>query len=664
MKTNCLGLVSSFFLSGLLLACGGGGSTPPVNPLSVTTTSLASGQTSTAYSATLSATGGVAPYSWTVKSGTLPAGLSLSAAGVIAGTPTTAGAANVTVQVSDSETMPQTAVSGSLTLAISSGTLKITSTTADPGTVGTAYNFQLTASGGVPPYTWAVASGSTLPAGLALSSAGVVSGTPTASGTFNPSIAVTDETTSNTVSEPVSFTINPSGNPLPDGNYAFQFNGNAAGGNPVGINGVFQVTKGAVGIGFYNENELNQAPQAQQDITGGSASIAPNGLGQLELTLQSGNVTFALAVPASALTPGSDSDIRIIEFDDTTGTGMRGSGVLKTANFNGSLSAIKGGYAFAFSGWDMHSQPAAAAGSFQADGLGNITTGIADVNDNGTLSSYTAVTGTYTTDPVGSGVITLKLAAGLTVTYTYYQVTPTELLATSGDLSSATIPLVSGSALQQTGPFSNASFTGANVLELNGNALQTAFYIPDITLGLLASDGNGNLAAAYDEYKGSLIAPQTYTATYTVDPATGRTPITASATRAILYLVSNKKAFVLGADASTSSGLLEAQAGLPFTNTSLKGNYLGGTIPWPALNVVSLIAADGAGNAQFTSNSSGSKGLQSDQKISGTYSVDALGRAVFTVSGDATPRIFYVVSPTKTVLLSGDGGGYLSGFEQ
>jgi hypothetical protein len=189
-------------------------------------------------------------------------------------------------------------------------------------------------------------------------------------------------------------------------------------------------------------------------------------------------------------------------------------------------------------------------------------------------------------------------------------------------------------------------------------------YIPDITLGLLASDGNGNLAAAYDEYKGSLVAPQTYTATYAVDSATGRTPITASGTRAILYLVSNTKAFVLGADASTSSGLLEAQSGLPFTNASLKGNYLGGTIPWPALNVVSLVAADGAGNAQFTSNSSGSNGLQSDQKISGTYSVDALGRAVLTVSGDATPRIFYVVSPTKTVFLSGDGGGYLSSFEQ
>jgi hypothetical protein len=664
VKSKCLGLLSSFVLSGLLLACGGGGNTPPPAPLSVTTTSLPSGQTTVAYSATLSATGGTPPYNWTVKSGALPAGLSLSAAGAIAGTPTTAGAASVSVQVSDSAAIQQTAASGNLTLAISGGTLKITSTVAATGTVGTPYNFQLQATGGVPPYTWAAAMGSTLPAGLSLSSAGVVTGTPTAAGTFNPNIAVTDETTANTTSEPVSFTINPSGTPLPDGNYAFQFNGNAADGNPVAINGIFEVVKGAVAIGFYNENELNQAPPSQQTLVGGSATIGTDGLGQLELSLQSGKVTFALAAPASALTSGSDSDIRIIEFDDTTGTGMRGSGVLKIANPTGALSDIKGGYAFVFSGWDTHSQPTAVGGSFQADGLGNITTGTADINDNGTVSSYTAVTGTYTTTPVGAGVITLKLAAGLTVTYNYYQVTPTELFATSRDLSSSTIPLVSGSALQQTGTFSNASFTGANVLELNGNAVQTALYIPDITLGLLTSDGNGNVTAAYDEYKGSLLAPQTYTATYVVDPATGRTPITAGGTKAILYLVSNAKAFVLGADASTSSGLLEAQSGSPFANTSLKGNYLGGTIPWPDLQVVSLVAADGTGNVQFTSDSSSSSGLVSDQKVSGTYSVDAHGRAILTISGDPTPGIFYVVSPTRAVFLSGAGGGYLSSFEQ
>ena len=140
---------------------------PPANPLSITTTSLQQGQTAVAYNATLSATGGTAPYSWTVKSGKLPAGLSLSTGGTISGTPTTAGAAAITVQVSDSATTPQTAVSGNLTLAINGGTLQTTSTVATVGTVGTAYQFQLQATGGVPPYTWSTASGSSLPAGLA-----------------------------------------------------------------------------------------------------------------------------------------------------------------------------------------------------------------------------------------------------------------------------------------------------------------------------------------------------------------------------------------------------------------------------------------------------------------------------------------------------------------
>jgi len=664
VKSTALGVVSSFLLSGLLLACGGGGSNPPANPLSITTTSLQQGQTTVAYNATLSATGGTAPYTWTLKSGTLPAGLSLSTGGTISGTPTTAGAASITVQVSDSATRPQTADSGNLALAISGGTLKITSTTATTGTVGTAYNFQLEASGGVPPYTWAVGSGSALPAGLSLSAAGVVSGTPTAAGSFNPSIAVTDETSTNTISEPVAFTINPAGTPLADGNYSFQFRGTAHDGNAVAIDGTFEVSKGAIGIGFYDENELNQAPVTDQTITGGSASIGANGLGQLELTLQSGNITFALAAPASATTAGNDTDIRIIEFDDTTGTGMRGSGVLKVSTFNGSLSAIKGGYAFGFSGFDTHSQPFAMAGSFQADGAGNITSGAFDANDNGTMLDVSTLTGSYTVDPVGRGTITLKVSPSATLTYRFSQVSPTELLVISGDISSATVPLSAGTALQQTGTLSNASFTGANVLQLTGSAIQTALFIPDVTLGLLTSDGNGNLTATYDEYKVSLLAPQTYTATYTVDAATGRTPITASGTPPILYLISNAKAFVVGTDASASSGLLEAQSGSPFTSASLKGNYLGGTIPWPDLQVVSLVAADGAGNAQFTSDSSGPTGLQTNQMLSGIYAVDTHGRVVFKTSTDSTSRIFYVVSPTKAVLLSGEAGGYLSSFEQ
>ena len=73
-----------------------------VNPasLQVTTSSLPAGTVGTAYSQSLSASGGTTPYSWSVTSGSLPAGLSLGSGGTISGTPTSAGTSTFTVQVS------------------------------------------------------------------------------------------------------------------------------------------------------------------------------------------------------------------------------------------------------------------------------------------------------------------------------------------------------------------------------------------------------------------------------------------------------------------------------------------------------------------------------------------------------------------------------------
>jgi hypothetical protein len=162
-------------------------STDPIAPPVVTTASLPVGTTTVAYSQTLSASGGVSPYTWSVASGTLPAGLTLSADGVISGTPTAGGTSTFTVRVTDSGSR-----TGTKSLSIVVGTpVGVTTASLANGNVGTALSRTLAASGGATPYTWSLTSGA-LPAGLSLSAAGVISGTPTTASTANFTVQVSD----------------------------------------------------------------------------------------------------------------------------------------------------------------------------------------------------------------------------------------------------------------------------------------------------------------------------------------------------------------------------------------------------------------------------------------------------------------------------------------
>jgi hypothetical protein len=87
-------------------------------PVVITTSSLANGTVNVAYTATLVATGGTTPYTWSLVSGSLPAGLTLdSTNGAITGTPTSAGTAHLTVRVSDTGNPVQT-VTKSLSIAV------------------------------------------------------------------------------------------------------------------------------------------------------------------------------------------------------------------------------------------------------------------------------------------------------------------------------------------------------------------------------------------------------------------------------------------------------------------------------------------------------------------------------------------------------------------
>jgi uncharacterized repeat protein (TIGR01451 family) len=171
-------------------------------PISISTSSLPAGFVTQFYTQTLSASGGGGSYTWSVASGSLPAGLVLSSFGVLSGTPTAVFNQTFMVQVSDQWL---TTAQVQLSLSITANPLTITSLFLPTAYNGTSYSYVMNASGGIPPYTWTLDSGA-LPTGLVLRSSGNLVGTPLSSGTATFSARVTDSSSAS-VAEPFTLTV-------------------------------------------------------------------------------------------------------------------------------------------------------------------------------------------------------------------------------------------------------------------------------------------------------------------------------------------------------------------------------------------------------------------------------------------------------------------------
>jgi hypothetical protein len=178
--------------------------------LEITSTGLPDATGGVPYSASFESQGGLLPLTWSLTAGTLPDGLTGPdpTTGEISGTPDpvcTASATALTVQVVDDDTPAQTDTQAAIGLDVNPAELDIANTMTS-GVIDTPYNSSIVVLGGVPPYTFVLDSGS-LPSGLSMNAAGLVTGTPDTIETQTFDVTVTDSCP-DSVTESVTLAIN------------------------------------------------------------------------------------------------------------------------------------------------------------------------------------------------------------------------------------------------------------------------------------------------------------------------------------------------------------------------------------------------------------------------------------------------------------------------
>ena len=552
----------------------------------VQTAMLNDGNVGVAYSTTLTATGGTKPYSWSLKKGSLPAGLALDGAtGAITGTPTASGTSGALV-FAVSDLYKTVGLSGSLTVKIDP-LVQVTTTSLPSGTQGSAYTSSLTATGGSGVYTWSLKSG-TLPAGLSLNaSTGEISGTPAAASIFSGLVfQATDVDTAVGVSAPLSLQVyntvgcsaGAEGN-LGTQSYAFLIKGfEPSTGNlaPLTIIGSF-TTDGQGGI-TAGEEDINSSSGAQSALAivpaTSSYSLGADNNGCVALTTSAGttNLHFSVSTPngSSVFTQGH------VMLDNSSGTGARGTGILRLQDSSAFTAGLTGMYAFLFVGTDSVNGNFGMAGSFTS-GSGNITNLAFDADDAGALATgITGGTGTYSaTDSYGRGTVFLT-ASGNTynLNSVYYVINSSETLFASTD-SFATNPICSGRALATDSSQFSAAYLNNNYIA-HGTGL-TANDVPQVVIMTASFDGISAGSGMVVEDQGGNVTKWPASDFYAVDATTGRISFTGSFITPVGYLVTGVNgisAVLVGNDYPATSALLEP---LPTNATPASGIYSIGT---------------------------------------------------------------------------------------
>jgi len=635
--------VVAVLIGGIILLGSCGRAVQPVQapaPLSISPASAPSGTVGFAYNLALNAAGGQAPYSWSVISGTIPAGLTLDASsGVLSGVPTATGTSNFTVQAMDSS-MPARTGSMPFTLAVN-GQLAFSITSLPDAAVNVPYSATASVSGGNPPYTWSVVSGG-LPPGLSLNGAtGVISGTPTTAGGYGLGLKVTDSSNPQQTAKFFSgINVDPqltiTSTSLPDGVVGTSYSATLTATGGTGSY-TWSISSGSLPDGI------------SLDPSTGNLSGTPTTSGQANFVVQ---VTDTANPPQDPTLPLS---INVI----AQGANDR---------------LMKGSYAFLLQGFDSGGA-VAFAGIMEADGAGSITSGLLDINrSSGPQHNIVIESGKFAIDSGNRGTITIRSVLGAQTFRV--AVNRDGSLAHFIEFDSTGPNLIRGNGIMKrrdTGGPPQSGWNGDYAFAFSGS---TSMGQRSAMLGSFAASNQGAITAglADSDSDGIVVEAATvHDASSYSFAATGRGELKLAAdglgsVTGAVYSVSTNESFFVRTDSQGSdllSGEIMQQSGSPFSASTFGGStvlHVEGESSNGSTTVgVGLISLADSNSLVGTYDVNEGREASSQTVAAGSYTLASTEFGRGTMKFASNDFVFYLVDSTRAFVMDSAGRAVKTG---
>jgi len=464
------------------------------------------------------------------------------------------------------------------------------------------------------------------------------------------------------------------------GEYAFELEGfqGTLATNSVAVAGSFSAD-GSGGISG-GEEDLDQYTVGYQHLAiaggGSSYSIGSDNRGCLTVQTSAGTTKFRFVV--GGVNAGIASRGRIIEFDDTTGNGTRGAGIIRLQDTNSfDLSQLNPNYAFGVDGWNAAAGYGhlTMAGSFAVSN-GSLSNGLTDATEGsstwsiwpggiGSIGAISSTTGRAdavycpggSDGPMGQfcpmntiarldGPSSFRFAIYMIDASQFFIIGETTLLTGRGIASanSFTANSVSGNyVIHATGSFFNVGTNNASANAALG------------ILNLTSGNFTGLLYRYFGTTRQACCVTEPPGSGYSVDTTRGRLALGSSFGSAAYLTIPTDgiSGFFFGRDSDTVLGLMESQPGVIYSTASLAGNYLIGDED-PAdpavINQTGAISLSSAGTLSGGTDLSGAAGLLPNQSASEVLTINSDG------TGDAGANTYAVTTGDRIFIIDGNGG--------